>query len=258
MKMQATVLRFILPFLLCLPLWLGAQPPTSQPRAQVPKYKVRWGGDLAITLGSGAYYGAITAWDVKQPLLTQAEILALRPADIAPFDRMATMQYSSSWKTTSDIGLYLGMASPALLMLDPNIRANSLELGMLALEAFVVNLALTQTAKVFARRLRPFMYNPDVPMSEKLGNRDATHSFWSGHASASASMSFFTAKVFSDYYPNSPWRFVVWGGAITLPAITAIARVGAGKHFPTDVMVGYVTGALVGLLVPELHRIISR
>ena len=39
-----------------------------------------------------------------------------------------------------------------------------------------------------------------------------------------------------------------------MPAVTAWARVGAGKHFASDVIVGYLTGAAIGYLVPELHK----
>ncbi|MEL6536147.1 MAG: phosphatase PAP2 family protein, partial [Bacteroidota bacterium] len=67
-------------------------------------------------------------------------------------------------------------------------------------------------------------------------------------------MSFCTAKVFNDYHPDSPWRYAVWGAAAVVPAVTGWARVGAGKHYYSDVIVGYITGALIGYWVPELHR----
>jgi membrane-associated phospholipid phosphatase len=36
---------------------------------------------------------------------------------------------------------------------------------------------------------------------------------------------------------------------------TAILRVRAGKHFWTDVLVGYGVGASIGLAVPLMHKI---
>jgi membrane-associated phospholipid phosphatase len=46
----------------------------------------------------------------------------------------------------------------------------------------------------------------------------------------------------------------VWTGAITLPAIVGYLRVKAGRHYPSDVIVGYGVGALIGYLVPTLHK----
>jgi membrane-associated phospholipid phosphatase len=70
---------------------------------------------------------------------------------------------------------------------------------------------------------------------------------------AAASM-FFMAKVYSDYHPNSRWRYAVWTVAALSPATTALLRVRAGKHFPIDVALGYVVGAATGYLVPFAHQ----
>lgn len=67
-------------------------------------------------------------------------------------------------------------------------------------------------------------------------------------------MSFFTARVFSDYLSDHDTRVVIWSAAVTYPAVVAILRVQSGQHFPTDVIVGYVTGATIGYIIPELHK----
>ncbi|MBT8218659.1 MAG: phosphatase PAP2 family protein, partial [Bacteroidia bacterium] len=46
---------------------------------------------------------------------------------------------------------------------------------------------------------------------------------------------------------------VVWTTAIAVPALTGLLRTRAGKHFYTDVIVGFVVGAAVGYLIPEIH-----
>ena len=46
----------------------------------------------------------------------------------------------------------------------------------------------------------------------------------------------------------------MWSGAFLIPATTAYLRVKAGRHFPTDVIAGYATGAIVGYLIPHLHK----
>ena len=70
-----------------------------------------------------------------------------------------------------------------------------------------------------------------------------------------ATFSFFTAKVFSDTNPNSKLRPWVWSSAALLPAVTGYLRVKGGKHFPTDVIVGYAVGAAIGILVPGITSI---
>ena len=69
-----------------------------------------------------------------------------------------------------------------------------------------------------------------------------------------AILSVFAAKVYNDLYPDSRWRKWVWVGALAVPAATAWYRYRAGKHFPTDVTVGYAIGAGLAWLVPTLHK----
>ena len=82
---------------------------------------------------------------------------------------------------------------------------------------------------------------------------DARKSFFSGHTSMTAANSFYAAKVYADMYPDSKWKPWVWTAAALLPAVTAQQRMAAGKHFFTDVLVGYGVGALIGWGIPQLH-----
>ncbi len=85
--------------------------------------------------------------------------------------------------------------------------------------------------------------------------KNTRRSFFSGHTSHVAASTFFTAKVLTDINPDGSNNSLYWITAATIPAITGYLRVKGGKHFPTDVIVGYAVGALVGILVPELHKI---
>ena len=68
-------------------------------------------------------------------------------------------------------------------------------------------------------------------------------------------LSFFTAKVINDLYPNSKYKGLAWAGAITIPAFAGYLRYRAGKHFPSDIFVGYGVGAALGVLIPQFHKI---
>ena len=133
------------------------------------------------------------------------------------------------------------------------MRKDAFDISLIYGETLFFTVGLTIITKNTAHRIRPLVYNSNFSLEDKM-TKNARFSFFSGHASVVAASSFFTAKVFSDYHPDSKWKPWVWGAAITFPAITGYLRVRAGKHFPTDVMTGYAVGALVGYFVPHIHK----
>ncbi len=217
-------------------------------------YELSWKKDAPL-LGGGML-GQITAFGLivnKITPLTVEEIEALNRNDINSFDRKVTDDFSSKSRGHSDLFLYSSLTYPFLLMLDKNMRQDFIPLGVMTLEAVVINGAMTTLIKGLAKRPRPFMYNPAIDLEQKQ-NRNGQLSFYSGHTSNVAALSFFTAKVFTDYYPESKWKPAVWTVAAILPAATGYLRVKGGKHFPTDVMTGYIAGGLVGYLIPQIHK----
>ena len=120
-------------------------------------------------------------------------------------------------------------------------------------ETFFLNAGINLIAKTTVQRTRPYVYNPDFSEEIKV-KPNARMSFYSGHTSMTAANTFFFAKVFADYFPDSRLKPFVWAAAVTIPAITGYCRVQAGKHYLSDVMVGYGMGAAIGFLVPQLHR----
>jgi membrane-associated phospholipid phosphatase len=83
---------------------------------------------------------------------------------------------------------------------------------------------------------------------------DSQRSFFAGHTAATATASFFAAKVFSDFNPDSKARPYVWAAAAAVPAAVGYMRLRAGRHFLTDNLLGYGIGAGVGILIPQLHK----
>ncbi len=65
----------------------------------------------------------------------------------------------------------------------------------------------------------------------------------------------FMASVFERLYPHSSARPWVWGGCLAAAATTGYLRYAAGRHYPTDILVGAAMGAFVGYLVPSLHEL---
>lgn len=128
---------------------------------------------------------------------------------------------------------------------------------LIALEGILANLAITNLTKELAKRPRPFTFGrvPDEIMNKSLlYTKNSFRSFFSGHTSIAASNSFLAAKLLNDFYPDSKLKPAIWATAVVIPAITGYLRVKAGRHFTTDVLMGFIAGAAVGLIIPELHK----
>ncbi len=220
--------------------------------AQNP-YELSWQYDLPL-LSAGLAGGVLAVtYDFNVESLTLSEINALDKNDVNSFDRKATSFNSASARTKSDILLFSSFSYPFLFLIDKPSRKGFLEIGVMTAEVFLTNSSITALTKGLVKRPRPYVYNPEVDLEKKM-SANAQFSFYSGHTSSVSSMTFFSAKVFSDYYPDSKWKPVVWISAALLPVATGYFRVKGGRHFPTDVITGYVTGAIVGYLIPQMHK----
>ena len=215
-------------------------------------YQINWKADIPILIGGGA--SLVTGRILSNSLspVTMEFVASLDPNDVNSFDRPAINKTSSFARSSSDYLLFSSISYPFLLLADKKIRNSIGIVGFLFVETTLLSNGLTTLAKGSFKRTRPFIYNPEIPFEDKV-RHNSRLSFYSGHANAVASFSFFTAKVFSDYNPNSNLKPYIWVAAITLPAATAFFRYKAGRHFPTDTIVGYLMGASIGYFVPHFH-----
>lgn len=186
--------------------------------------------------------------------LTDADIQILDANDLPFFDRSAPKQNSVRAKNLSDVFEYGVFLVPAPLFFSAKARGEAKEIATMYFEAFSINVLSTQFVKYVVRRNRPFMYNESVDINLKR-TTNGRKSFYSGHVSHTATLSIFTAKVFSDLYPESKWKTIVWTTAFAIPATTGYLRYKAGRHFPSDNVAGIVVGSLIGYFVPQLHRL---
>jgi membrane-associated phospholipid phosphatase len=63
------------------------------------------------------------------------------------------------------------------------------------------------------------------------------------------------AKVYTDYHQiKGLKRIGIFTLAAIPPALVGYYRTEAGKHFKSDVITGFVSGAICGILVPEFHK----
>lgn len=217
-------------------------------------YKTTWTVSGTIIGSSVAMFGGAKLVDDARGQITLDDLSKLDKESISGFDSNATMNFSPDASASSDYYRDAAWIAPFTLMISGQGRENAKEILIMYTEVYALSSALTSFTKSAFGRYRPYAYNPEVPIELKL-SATTRRSFFSGHVSHVASLSFFTATVFDDLYPESNFRYLVWAGAISAPAITGFLRVKAGRHFPTDVMVGYGVGALIGYFIPELHKI---
>ena len=221
-------------------------------QAQSP-YELTWKKDISLMLGGGV--GASTAYLIGNNVATLSldEIQNLDVADINSFDRSATRNWSLNAGKASDFLMYGAALLPISLLFDEEIRHNYKHVGVILGESLFLTAGLTGITKVIAKRTRPFVYNDEAPSDEKT-TKSARLSFFSGHTSTVAVLSFCTAKIYMDHHPDSKLKPVIWTLAATLPAATGYLRYKAGKHYPSDVIIGYGVGALAGILIPLVHK----
>ena len=220
-------------------------------------YEVSWKKE-SFYFGTGAaLYATAGILESKINPLTTSDILALDRSCINSFDRGATFNFSSNADRNSDYVKFSSHALPFLFLTHRKTRNDVKKIITLYGETLLITGGLTSLTKRIFLRPRPFVFNESVPFSDKQTN-SARYSFFSGHTSISAANSIFAAKVFSDYFPDSKWKPLVWSVAVLVPVSTGYFRVKAGKHFPTDVITGAAIGGAIGYLVPHLHKKKSR
>lgn len=180
--------------------------------------------------------------------------------------------------TVGDAILYVTAGSPliagGIAMMKPGHLREGATIFGIGYETMAVTWVLTDLVKNATGRPRPYVYLCDgtdgipacvstfdddvtVDVSDRVFmGSDAWTSFFSGHVSIVSATGFSVAHMVAQSGKATPVRVVVpYTLAAGLTVATAVSRVEAGRHFPTDVVVGGLFGAGLGIAVPELHRI---
>jgi membrane-associated phospholipid phosphatase len=186
--------------------------------------------------------------------LTEEQVNSLSKEDVNPLDRWVIAHWSPKAGKLSDILRNISLVSPFVLLASDRVRDEAGTVGLMYVETLLLSSAGSMLSKGIFRRTRPFVYNPDVPMHLKAASKEARRSFYSGHTTMAFASGFFLAKVYGDFYPDSDWKPVLWGGAVVIPSAVGLLRMLAGKHFLTDVLAGAAIGGLIGYGVPAIHK----
>ena len=217
-----------------------------------PIYKLRPGVDIPIFVIGAGWSGYAFTKIYSKPHSTEEDILSLNKNDINSFDRWAVRPFSESADKISYYPFFASMPLPFLFLFG-NTKKDFFKLTGLYLEAMSVTGFLYTGSVYFTNRYRPYAYSDESTMDQRTRG-GAKNSFYAGHVALVATSTFFMAKVYADYHPESKakWVFYTLAGGTT--ALTAYLRYRAGQHFPTDLLIGLAQGTLAGLLVPHFHR----
>jgi len=242
----------------------------SSAGASSAHYEVSWRKDLPLTAGAAlvAIYGQYRYFNMEVP----DEIIVRESGELLPWDRGFAGRYN---KTADDVSKWsvalavapLGLAGYSWYAGD----ASGYDVGAFSL-MFVQALALQSGVNFMVRSLelwpRPYVYakncevadgrdrncSADAVEKAKSAEGEAYGSFFSGHTSAAFTVAMFTGEWFSEMYPNSPYKNVVWAGAFSAAGMVGALRIAAGKHYPSDVIVGALVGTGISYGIISLHK----
>lgn len=247
--------RYALILLVILSIVLALAIPFSclSQNNNLPQYHLNTKRELTLFSSSFTGLGLAHFLRLQKPILTEDKINNLgHPDFLFGFDTYSTKQNNKTARRNSDYGLHFSIVAPTLLLLSPIARKNIKPMAIILVETGLTTSALTTLTKETVRRKRPYVFNPEVSLANKT-KRDATSSFFSGHTSFTTAMCFPSASMYAKYHPKSKAKYFVWATAAAIPALVGYWRIKGGRHYTTDVVVGYIIGASVGILIPEIH-----
>jgi membrane-associated phospholipid phosphatase len=205
---------------------------------------------VIVGVGTAAGITALTILLNMNPLTTE-EINSLNPLDVNGFDRTAIgILRDDHLGDALLLGSYL---MPLTFFTNKEASKDFGDLAVMYGEVLLINASINGIVKGLTKRVRPYTYDDQSPIEDKA-KVNVRRSFYSGHVSISASNSFFTASVLSEYLSDNTAKILIWSVATLYPAIVGFSRVHNHWHFPTDVIVGYIVGAAIGYLIPLIHK----
>jgi undecaprenyl-diphosphatase len=93
--------------------------------------------------------------------------------------------------------------------------------------------------------IKDFVYLPN-------GHCGGAYGFISSHACNAFALAVFITQMLKQYYSKIAWVMFVWA------SLVAYSRIYMGVHYPGDVIVGAVVGAIIGWVFVILYKLISQ
>jgi membrane-associated phospholipid phosphatase len=203
------------------------------------------------------------AWDIPVTVVAAAGILVpyamtdtlIHPhcpcptSEVPWFDRWALGYASDAVDTISTVTTGLAYVAPLVVdFADVGASTPFLEDSFILGQTLLVNGALVTAAKYTVQRPIPRVYSPALPAV--VSSPHDYRSFYSGHTSSTFAALTAMSMTWTLRHGDAWWPWVV---TAVVGTSVGLERIFAGRHFPSDVLVGAAAGTLVGLAVPWLH-----
>jgi membrane-associated phospholipid phosphatase len=216
-------------------------------------YKLKPAVDIPVfAVGAGWSAYAFTKIYSKEHSNVET-ILSLDKNDINWFDRWAVRPYNKSIDKASYYPFYASTLLPFLFLTGKETSKDFFKLSFLFLESMSITGFLYTGSVYLTNRYRPYAYSSESTMEQRTRG-GAKNSFYAGHVALVATSTFFMAKVYNDYHPESKAKWVFYSLAGAATGSVAYMRYRAGQHFPSDILLGITQGTLTGILVPHFHK----
>ncbi|MBK5283957.1 MAG: phosphatase PAP2 family protein [Bacteroidia bacterium] len=228
--------------------------PKVVPNKREQVYKLNLGVDIPIIAVGTAFTLYATTKIYTKGESTREQIEALNISDLNSFDRWAVYPYSKSLDENSYYPFYAAFPLPFVaFLLKDDTRHDFWKLSFLYWEALSITGLFGAGGPFFIDSYRPYAYDTTGETSmEQRQVQNAKNSAWSGHVEVVAASTFFIAKVYGDYYPDT--KLLMYSLATVATGSMAYARLMAGMHFPSELIIGTAIGTLSGILVPHFHK----
>ena len=217
-------------------------------------YELETTREVALFGTGAALLGlSVILHDTFTPSAEQIDALSAAPAS-GGIDAPARRRWSPTASRISDLGVGLGQAALVIQAGEAALDDDSAAAAAMYGETVLLTVGATQLLKVLIHRPRPFLYNPDPDIPERVRrSSDAWRSFPSGHTALAFAAALQFGLIHERLHPHSSgWG---WSVGLSVATLTGCLRYVAGKHYPSDILAGAVLGSFVGWLVPTLHEV---
>ncbi len=185
---------------------------------------------------------SLLSWNTAPPICAPCDT-----AELPAFDRWAVNEPETIFARASDVVL-IGMAVGSWLDLAGDGRTGKAAF-VASLQSAVWAEAVTHFAKGAIGRKRPVLYTEMAPdVADDLNNQRAMPSGHTSMAFALATSYWLSRRSLTER--DKPWlRWVLMAGA----AGVGVLRVAAGKHHPSDVLIGAGVGVATAVVTHEIR-----
>lgn len=215
------------------------------------QYVLKKRADIALGSVSTSLFATSLILQHRVTPLSVSDLAAYKPGNINRFDRSACYNWNPDLARASDV---LGVAAGLAFLYFPinkSSRKDVPEIANVAFQSLMISQSLSNVFKL-SKRTRPYVYGDKAPLEDKL-SRGARFSFFSAHTASVSSLCYSFAFAHKTYVTGGKYNAAVWAGTALIPAVQGYLRVKSGKHFPSDVVVGYLTGFAGAYLMHLMH-----